>query len=300
MNEDIYILTEKEKKLFAQLRKKQLSFEDKRILERALKKAVKKSQRALWWQEHFAVQPVFFKPAVGFASLLVVLSVGAGVGRAASVALPGEVLYKAKTNLYEPVGEAFSREDALVVARLRIQARLKEAEILVERGGLGQAEKEQLEQLITSEVVLLESQGISREEIIAETKNFSQKVELTLDEKGEIVLRVKQVILTPSNFPQRVEEDVVHDDRKDKAVDEHEADDRDEERSSLKGEKKVSKEKHDEGDLEKEKEQSNDDEDKSNDTDEEHEDKKGSNDDTDTSESGKDGSDKEGDEDKEE
>lgn len=187
-----------------------------------------------------------------------------------------------------------------MVARLRIQARLKEAEILVERGGLGQAEKEQLEQLITSEGILLESQGISREEIIAETKNFSQKVELTLDEKGEIVLRVKQVILTPSNFPQRVEEDVVHDDRKDKAVDEHEADDKDEERSSLKGEKKVSKEKHDEGDLEKEKEQNNDDEDKSNDTDEEHEDKKGSNDDTDTSESGKDGSDKEGDEDKEE
>ena len=97
----------------------------------------------------FALSPLLVLPRMLVPALALVLIVGVGVGTsyAAEGALPGDLLYTVKLNVNERVVEALAmsleaRADWHAKAAER---RMKEAEVLAERGGLSEDARETLE-----------------------------------------------------------------------------------------------------------------------------------------------------------
>jgi hypothetical protein len=143
----------------------------------------------------------YTKPVFGLGIFVLMALVGVGVGKASEEALPGEILYVAKTELYEPAEELFSEEDALKKSKECIKRRLDEAEMLSIKGKLGEVEKAQIEALIEKELVMLETHGNDgiRETILSELSSRSKYFSLILDSERKIRIIVFPVQMETEN-----------------------------------------------------------------------------------------------------
>jgi tRNA splicing endonuclease len=198
-----YRISESEAKLFDTLKQGVLSDQEKQVMKQALQEAT--SQRAMASGSFLDTLRVYFsvrKSGFALATLLLMAFVGVGVGKASEKALPGEVLYTAKTVLYEPVSDIFWHESSVERAKELIVKRVEEADALIRDERFGEKEKRQLEILIDAEVAVLKQQesGFSEAALSAELARVSERVQLTFGADGFAALaliRSREQSLSP-------------------------------------------------------------------------------------------------------
>lgn len=137
-----------------------LSPREREVMRRALLKAIGKPKLV---KSPFRVtqSPYLFissKLVTPLAFVLVIAVIGGGTAYAAEAAVPGDALYTIKVNVNEKVAEAFA---AGAEARASVHAnlaerRMKEAEVLVERGALTRDAKEEIETRLDSHATELD------------------------------------------------------------------------------------------------------------------------------------------------
>ena len=193
--------TEKEQELFVSLKQTELRREEREQMKRFLTKELRLQKSSFVESLHSMWRVSYTKPIFGLGIFVLMALVGVGVGKASEEALPGEMLYATKTELYEPAEELFSKVDILETSKACIKRRLDEAEILSIKGKLGEAEKAQIEALIEKELVKLETHGNDgiRETILSELSSRSKYFSLILDSERKIRIIVFPVQMETEN-----------------------------------------------------------------------------------------------------
>lgn len=204
MNEFDQNITQQEREILTSLQREGLTVEEKAEIRMLLSKAITQKTSFLGMSWLLSSQSLISKPVFGGLVFLVLLSTGIGVGKASESALPGEILYATKTNLYEPVKGTFSSEDRAEQAKERIRNRLLEAEKLNLEGRLDPTKKALLETLIESEWKALEvyQEGVTRSGLAEELRDFSQQVLLKVDERGLFLIVVRSAPVYQENNTQ--------------------------------------------------------------------------------------------------
>lgn len=136
------------------------------------------------------------------AFVLVVAVVGGSTAYAAEGAVPGDALYPIKVNVTEKVAEAFatSAEARASVHAKLAERRLKEAEVLVERGALTAEIKQEIETRLdhhASEVDVA-AEAVGREDPVA-AAGISTRLESALAAHGALIERLAEETEDESN-----------------------------------------------------------------------------------------------------
>lgn len=197
MQEHELVTTKNEQAFFTALKKEGLSSDEKSQIRRSLLERIQVSKPSFFQRIAFIWPVVHSKPAFGLAVFGVLALVGVGVGKASEDTLPGDVLYRAKTVVYEPVSEIFSQKDTKEEVRESIRRRLDEAKILAIQGRLGLAERLQIENLIEEDLRRLDDneRGNMRGEVILISREYSRYFLIVLKSDGLVGIQVQQASL---------------------------------------------------------------------------------------------------------
>lgn len=143
----------KEHQVFAFLREKKLSQEEKRIQKDFILRAMHSSfNKPYLSHTSFFMNILMFFTHRSFVfsalSVVVVIGSGFGIAKASEGALPGQTLYPLKINVSEPLMAKLKFSDTARIdwEKERVGRRIVEAETLSEQGKLGDIEKTQIEQ----------------------------------------------------------------------------------------------------------------------------------------------------------
>lgn len=131
---------------------------------------------------------LFLQRTLAGAALSVVLALtgGLGIARAAETSLPGEVLYPFKVRVNEPVTALFrrDRESRAAWERERAERRVQEAEILLESGRLSEEENTYIDDLLTKHRDTLKKYSDeSDEDFISDAKDGAGRVTIEIEEE---------------------------------------------------------------------------------------------------------------------
>lgn len=224
--------TKREQELFVLLKQARLRREEKEQMKHFLTKELRLQKSSFVESLHGMWRASYTKPAFGLGIFVLMALVGVGVGKASEEALPGEMLYVAKTELYEPAEELFSEEDVLKISKECIKRRLDEAEILSMKGKLGEVEKAQIEALIEKELVMLETHGNEgiRETLLSDLGSRSKYFSLILDSER----RMRIIVFPEQMETENQQRGISHqEEREEKQDAEDESDDKKESRPFL-------------------------------------------------------------------
>jgi len=164
-------------KFFSQLKKEthriRLTSKEREVMRSALLKAIAKPRLV---KSPFRVSPspylfISSKLVTPLAFVLILAVIGGGTAYAAEAAVPGDALYTIKVNVNEKVVEALaaSTEAKAAVHAKLAERRMKEAEVLVERGALTRDAKEEIETRLDSHATELDIavEVVGREDPVA-------------------------------------------------------------------------------------------------------------------------------------
>jgi hypothetical protein len=230
MQEYELVTTKNEQAFFATLKEEGLSNDEKLQIRKSLQKRMNAKRPSFFQRIAFVWPVVHSKPAFGLAVFGVLALVGVGVGKASEDALPGDILYKTKTVVYEPVSEIFSQKDKKEEVKESIRRRLDEAQALAIQGRFGLEERLQIENLIEEDLQRIDDteKDSVREEVVLMSGAYSQYFLIVLASDKRLHLQIQLAPLGTTEKEVRYEdEDSLGDDEK-----ENDDEEKDEERHS--------------------------------------------------------------------
>lgn len=228
MQEQELVTTKDEEALFDAFRSEGLRSEERTQIRQSLIKRMDIAKPSLFHRMAFIWPAVHSKPAFGLVVFGAIALVGVGMGKASESALPGDVLYRAKTVVYEPVSEIFSQKDKKEEVKGSIRRRLDEAQALAIQGRLGLTERLQIEGLVEEDIQKIEDQDREsiRKEVVLMSKDYRQYFVIVLEDDKRIHIQMWSAPMdTAEKEALHTESDSAHDEDED-----HENEDEIEER----------------------------------------------------------------------
>lgn len=218
------------KKFFKQLKKEQLSKQEKEIMKNGLYLFMEKNPIASPANEtpsridFFAVFKTHHRFAFVGATLVIILLVMSGTAYAAEESLPGDLLYPIKINVTEKVRTALIKNPERLATweAKKTERRLEEIEKITARGNFDQEKQEQLEDNLSKQAEItrtrierLENNGSNEkaDRIGASLEKSLEKYRLRLEnierksEKIENKLEDKEKQLPEKNMTRRIEQE---------------------------------------------------------------------------------------------
>ena len=215
MQEQELVTTKDEEALFDAFRSEGLRSEERTQIRQSLIKRMDIAKPSLFHRMAFIWPAVHSKPAFGLVVFGAIALVGVGMGKASESALPGDVLYRAKTVVYEPVSEIFSQKDKKEEVKGSIRRRLDEAQALAIQGRLGLTERLQIEGLVEEDIQKIEDQDREsiRKEVVLMSKDYRQYFVIVLEDDKRI--HIQAPMDTAEKEALHTENDSAHDEDED-------------------------------------------------------------------------------------